>query len=202
MIACKETIRVVKCYSIDLTIDLTIVDIRLTNIVFIKVILSTRCVIFSYPKLVSISVLTFIKWRLNTELCCKRYDFLTKKRPKTIVIRIIVLDDNIQIYSYGAFYVNTSWACALFRNNKQHVVLGQKRNCQRVEESGFWRIQRERWTEVKYLPNGTNAGYMKGISWTVGTNSRKCSRWQFLFCPRTTCCLLFLNSAHAQDVFT
>ena len=28
------------------------------------------------------------------------------------------------------------------------------------------------------------------------------TRWQFLFCPRTTCCLLFLNSAHAQDVFT
>jgi hypothetical protein len=24
-------------------------------------------------------------------------------------------------------YVNPSWACALFRNNKQHVVLGQKR---------------------------------------------------------------------------
>jgi hypothetical protein len=41
-----------------------------------------------------------------------------------------------------AFYVNTSWACALFRNNKHHVVLVQKRNCQRVEESGLWRIQR------------------------------------------------------------
>jgi hypothetical protein len=24
--------------------------------------------------------------------------------------------------------------------------------------------------EVQYLPNGTNAGYMYGISWTVGTN--------------------------------
>jgi hypothetical protein len=32
------------------------------------------------------------------------------------------------------FYVNLSWACALFRNNKQHVNLGQKRKCQRVEE--------------------------------------------------------------------
>jgi hypothetical protein len=56
------------------------------------------------------------------------------------------------------FYVNPSWACALFRNNKQHVVFGKKRKCQRVEESGLWRIQRERWIEVKYLPNGTNAG--------------------------------------------
>ena len=73
-----------------------------------------------------------------------------------------------------AFYMNPSWACALFRNNKQHVVLGQKRMCQRVDESGLWRIQRERWIEVKYLPNRRNAGYMWGISWTVGTNSRKC----------------------------
>jgi hypothetical protein len=51
------------------------------------------------------------------------------------------------------FYVNPSWACALFRNNKQHVVLGQKRKCQRVEESGLWRIQRERGIEVQYLPH-------------------------------------------------
>jgi hypothetical protein len=40
------------------------------------------------------------KMKINTELCCKRYDFLTKN-TQTIVIRIIVLDDNIQIYLYG-----------------------------------------------------------------------------------------------------
>ena len=28
------------------------------------------------------------------------------------------------------------------------------------------------------------------------------TRWHFLFCPRTTCCLLFLNCAHAQDELT
>jgi hypothetical protein len=50
--------------------------------------------------------------------------------------------------------------CTLFRNNKQHVVLGQKRKCQRVEESGLWWIPRERGIEVQYLPNGTNAWYM------------------------------------------
>ena len=121
----------------------------------IKGILSTSCVIFSYPKLLSISVLTFIKWRLNTELLMntlRNVVFSTKintefmlqkirKRPKTFVIRIIV---RMTIFKsvHMAFYANTSWACALFRNNKQHVVLGQKRNCQRVEESGLWRIQR------------------------------------------------------------
>jgi hypothetical protein len=52
------------------------------------------------------------------------------------------------------FYVNPSWACTFLKNNKQHMVLGQKIKCQRAEESGLWRIQRERWIEVKYLPNG------------------------------------------------
>jgi hypothetical protein len=45
-------------------------------------ILSTSCVIFSYPKLLSISVLTFIKWRLNTELLMntlRNVVFSTKK---------------------------------------------------------------------------------------------------------------------------
>jgi MFS superfamily sulfate permease-like transporter len=105
-----------------------------------KGILSTSCIIFSYPKLLSISVLTFIKWRLTPSYAAKDTIFW-QKRPKTIVIRIIVW---MTIFKsiHMAFYVNTSWACALFRNNKQHVVLGQKRNCQRVEESGLWRIQR------------------------------------------------------------
>jgi hypothetical protein len=106
----------------------------------LKGILSTKIVIFSYPKLLLFSVLTFIKWRLTPSYAAKDTIFW-QKRPKTIVIRIIVW---MTIFKsiHMAFYVNTSWACALFRNNKQHVVLGQKRNCQHVEESGLWRIQR------------------------------------------------------------
>ena len=46
-------------------ISISRVDLHFTKF---KGILSTSCVIFSYPKLLSISVLTFIKWRLNTEL--------------------------------------------------------------------------------------------------------------------------------------
>jgi hypothetical protein len=107
---------------------------------WLKGILSTSCVIFSYPKLLSISVLTFIKWRLTPSYAAKDTIFW-QKRPKTIVIRIIVW---MTIFKsiHMDFYVNTSWACTLFRNNKQHVVLGQKRNCQCVEESRLWRIQR------------------------------------------------------------
>ena len=104
----------------------------------IKGILFTSCVIFSYPKLLSISVLNFIKWRLTPSSAAKDTIFW-QKNSKTIVIRIIVW---MTIFKsiHMAFYVNTSWA--LFRNDKQHVVLGQKRNCQRVEESGLWRIRR------------------------------------------------------------
>jgi hypothetical protein len=63
------------------------------------------------------------------------------------------------------FYVNPSWACALFRNNKQHVVLGQnrkwtltdsERKMNRSEVSSKWnkcRIyvgnQLDHWNELK-----------------------------------------------------
>jgi hypothetical protein len=56
---------------------------------YIKGILSTSCVIFSYPKLLLISVLTFIKWRLTPSYVAKDTIFWQKK-TKTIIIRIIV----------------------------------------------------------------------------------------------------------------
>jgi hypothetical protein len=126
--------------------------------ILLKGILSTTIVIFSYPKLLSFSLLTFIKWRLTPSYAAKDTIFLTEKTQNYHYRNYC--PDNKNSNLFMTFYVNLSWACALFRNNKQHVVLGKKRKCQRVEESGLWRIQRERWIEVKYLPNGTNAGYM------------------------------------------
>ena len=95
---------------------------------------NTSCVIFSYPKLLSITVLM----KINTELCCKRYDSLTKK-TQNYRYQNYCLDDNIQIYSYGLLCEHglSLRTVKQFRNNKQHVVLGQKRNCQRVAESGL-----------------------------------------------------------------
>ena len=52
------------------------------------------------PKSLSFSVLTFIKWRLTPSYAAKDTIFW-QKRPNTIDIRIIVLDDYIQIYSNG-----------------------------------------------------------------------------------------------------
>ena len=88
-----------------------------------KGILSTKIVIFSYPKLLSFSVLTFIKWRLTLSYVAKDPIFW-QKRPKTIVIRIIVRM-TIFKFIHMAFFANTSWACALFRNNKQHEWMNE-----------------------------------------------------------------------------
>ena len=52
---------------------------------YIKGILSTSCVIFSYPKLLSISVLTFIKWRLTPSYVAKDTIFW-QKRPKKEIL--------------------------------------------------------------------------------------------------------------------
>ena len=102
----------------------------------IKGILSASCVIFLYPKLLSISVLTFIKWRLTPRIMLQKIRFFDKKRPKTIVIRIIVW---MTIFKsiHMAFYVNTSWACVLFRNNKQDVERESVNAWKKADFDGF-----------------------------------------------------------------
>ena len=97
----------------------------------LKGILSTKIVIFSYPKLLSFSVLTFIKWRLTLSYGAKDTIFWQKKTQNYRYQNYCRMTIFKSIHM--AFFVNTSWACALFRNNKQHVVLGQKRKCQLVE---------------------------------------------------------------------
>ena len=58
-------------------------------ILSLKGILSTTIVIFSYPKLLLFSALTFIKWKLTPSYATKDTIFW-QKRPKTIIIGIIV----------------------------------------------------------------------------------------------------------------
>jgi hypothetical protein len=69
----------------------------------LKGILSTSCVIFSYPKLLSISVLTFIKWRLTPSYVAK-----DTKKIQNYRYQNYCPDDNIQIYSYGLKWNFTS----------------------------------------------------------------------------------------------
>ena len=119
--------------------------------------------------------------KINTELCCKRYDFLDKIDPKLSLSELL---SGWQYSNHMAFYVNTSWACALFRNNKQHVVLGQKRNCQRVEENGLWRIQKKmnrsevssKWNKCRIYV-GDQLNRCRWMERTQRSATRQISRW-------------------------
>ena len=55
---------------------------------------------FFIPKIIVDFRTDLHKMKINTELCCKRYDFLTKK-TQNYRYQNYCLDDNIQIYSYG-----------------------------------------------------------------------------------------------------
>jgi hypothetical protein len=102
----------------------------------------------------SISVLTFIKWRLTPSSAAKDTIFW-QKTPKTIVIRIIVW---MTIFKsiHMAFYVNTPYIYPAF------VPFGRY----------FTSIPLYLWIRQSPLSS---------------------TSWQFLFCPRTPCCLLFYH---------
>ena len=55
---------------------------------------------FFLPKIIVDFRTDLHKMKINTEFCCKRYDFLTKN-PQNYRYQNYRLDDNIQIYSYG-----------------------------------------------------------------------------------------------------
>ena len=134
---------------------------HIQHLCFFKGILSTTIVIFSYPKLLSFSVLTLIKWRLTPSYAANIRFFDKKKDPKLSLSELLSRITKIEIYSSIHLFIWPSmWTRLEHAHCLETMVLGQKRECRRVEESGLWRIQRERWIEVKYLPNGTSAGYM------------------------------------------
>jgi hypothetical protein len=102
---------------------------------------TTCCLLFpnsahAYPKLLSFSVLTFIKWRLTPSYAAKETIFW-QKRPKTIVIRIIVLDDNLNPSkstffhaltlsllpkNHMLFIVSKQWACSRRVHIAGHMI--------------------------------------------------------------------------------
>jgi hypothetical protein len=132
--------------------------------------LSTKIVIFSYPKLLSFFRTDLHKMKINTELCCKRYDFLTKKTQNYRYQNDCPGRQEFKSI-HMAFYVNPSWACTLFRNNKQcgswakekvsmrgrkRTLTDSERKMNRSEVSSKWnkcRIyvgdQLDRWNELK-----------------------------------------------------
>jgi hypothetical protein len=65
-------------------------------------------------------------------------------------------------------------------------------------------FQRSNWSPYIYPAFVPFGRYFTSIhlSLWIRQSPLSSTHWHFLFCPRTTCCLLFLNSAHAQDGFT
>ena len=79
-------------------------------------------------------------------------------------------------------------------NNNQAKSLPLQREIWRVALPWVRSIQRQR--------SNWSPTYILHLFHLEDQSPLSSTRWQFLFCPRTTCCLLFLSSAHAQDGFT
>ena len=105
----------------------------------IKGTLSTKVEIFSYPKLLSFSILTFIKWRLTPSYAAKDMIFW-QKRPKTIVIRIIVQDNkNSNLFIWPSMWTRLEHAHCLETINNMWF-LGKRENvnaCKKTDFDGF-----------------------------------------------------------------
>ena len=106
--------------------------------------------------------------------------FFDKKRPKTIVIVIIV---RMTIFKsiHMIFYVNPSWTCALFINNKQHV--GRERSTRgRRRTLTDSEIQRNRsgvsskWNKCRIYV-GDQLDSCRWMERTQGSATRQISRW-------------------------
>ena len=121
----------------------------------IKGILSTTIVIFSYSKLLSFSVLTFIKWRLTPSYAAKDTIFW-QKRSKTIIIGIIVQDNK----NSNLFIWPSMWTCLEHAHCLETIsnmwILGKRESVNAWKKSSKWNLcriyvgdQLDRWNELK-----------------------------------------------------
>jgi hypothetical protein len=98
--------------------------------------LSTKVQIFSCPKLLSFSILTFIKWRLTPSYAAKDMSFW-QKRPKTIVIRIIVQDNkNSNLFIWPSMWTRLEHAHCLETINNMWF-LGKRESVNAWKKADF-----------------------------------------------------------------
>ena len=124
---------------------------------------------FSYPKLLSFSILTFIKWRLTPNYAVKDTIFW-QKRPKTINIGIIVQDNkNSNLFIWPFMWtrlehahcldtINNMWFLGkrVSTRGRKRTLTDSERKMNRSEVASKWnkcRIyvgdQLDRWNELK-----------------------------------------------------
>ena len=130
-------------------------------------ILSTSCVIFSYPKLLSISVLMFIKWRLTPSYPAKDTIFLTEKTQNYHYRNYCPDDKNSNVFIRPSYFTRLEHAhCLKTINNmseekvstrgRKRTLTDSERKRNRCAVSSKWnkgRIyvgdQLDRWNELK-----------------------------------------------------
>ena len=123
----------------------------------LKGILSTTIVIFSYPKLLSFSVLTFIKWRLTPSYAAKDTIFW-QKRPKTIVLHAHCLET-----------INNMW----FLGKRESVNAWKK-----ADFDGFREKDEQKWSifQMEQMQDICR-GSVRQLEWTQGSATHPNSRW-------------------------
>ena len=136
-----------------------------------KGILSTTIVIFLKLKIIVVFRIDLHKMKINTELCCKRYDFFDKKDPKLSLSEFLSRITRIKIYSYDLLCEPVLSMRRLFRNyttcgswakekvstrGRKWTLTDSERKMNRSEVSSKWnkcRIyvgdQLDRWNELK-----------------------------------------------------
>ena len=114
--------------------------------------------------------------KINTELCCKRYDFLTKKTQNYRYCNYCP-DDNIQIYSYDLLCEHV---LSVRTVNKQHVgrersTRGRKRT---LTDSEIKRNRSEvssKWNKCRIYVGG-QLDRCRWMERTQGSATRQISR--------------------------
>ena len=88
--------------------------------------MSTSCVIFSYPKLLSISVLTFIKWRLTLSYVAKDTIFW-QKRQKLSLSELLSGWQYSNLFIWPSMWTRLEHAQCLETNKEKVSTRGRKR---------------------------------------------------------------------------
>ena len=118
--------------------------------------------------------------KINTELCCKRYDVLTKK-TQSYRYQNYCLDDNIQIYSYGLLCehvlnmrtINNTW----FLGKEKLSTRGGKPTLTDSEIKKNRSEVSSKWNKCR-LYVGDQLNRCRWMERTQGSATRQISRWR------------------------
>ena len=135
---------------------------------------------FVFVYLTNMAVLCY---SLTIICCCQVQDY--------IYWIISTENDHRHHQTCSAYLVNKIFAnSARLWTRSASLISFQRSNCELIP-----------YIYPAFVPFGRYFTYIHLSLW-IGQSLLYSTRWHFLFYPRNTCCVLFLSSAHAQDVLT